>query len=226
MRLPGSHRRTALLAGAALAGVLALPGVADAVVSTITSPFDATATASCPGSARVPCTVISRTTAYQDVVGTEHTPMRITTAGRIVGWEITLSAPSTAQTRYFDETEGGTARAALAVLRNVGGLDYRLVAQTPLVHLEPYFGRSASFALTTTIPVARGDLLALTVPTWAPALELHAGAGTAWRASRRATACTAVAHQTAQLSAGSVAQYGCLYQTALVSFAAIEISTP
>jgi hypothetical protein len=94
------------------------------------------------------------------------------------------------------------------------------------VHLEPYFGQTASFALTTTIPVARGDLLALTVPTWAPALELRAGATTAWRASRRASGCSAVAHQTAQTNAGSIDQYGCLYQTALVNFAAIEISTP
>jgi hypothetical protein len=152
--------------------------------------------------------------------------MRVTTTGRIVGWEITLSAPSTAQTRYFDATEGGTARAALAVLRNVSGLGYRLVATSPLVHLEPFFGETASFALTTTIPVVRGDLLALTVPTWAPALELRAGRRTAWRASRHASACTAVTHETAQSTAGSVAQYGCLYQTALVRFAAIEISTP
>jgi hypothetical protein len=216
----------ALLAGAVVAGALALPGVAHAVVATITSPFDATAVVSCPGTASLPCTVISRTTAFQDVVGTAHTPMRVTTTGRIVGWEITLGAPSTAQIKYFDATEGGTARAALEVLRNTRGLGYRLVATAPLVHLEPYFGRTASFALTTSIPVVRGDLLALTVPTWAPALELRAGRRTAWRASRGASGCTAVTQQTAQSIAGSVAQYGCLYQTALVRFAAIEISTP
>jgi hypothetical protein len=226
MRFRRHPRRVALLAGAALAGALALPGVAQAVVATITSPFDATALASCPGTATLPCTVISRTTAFQDVVGTVRTPMTVLTTGRVVGWEITLSAPSTAQIKYFDATEGGTSRAALAVLRNVRGLGYRLVATAPLVHLEPYFGKTASFALATTIPVVRGDLLALTVPTWAPALELRAGRRTAWRASRRSSECTAVTHQTAQGTAGSVAQYGCLYPTALVRFAAIEISTP
>jgi hypothetical protein len=226
MRLPRTPRRCLVLAVALGAGALALPGVAQAVIATITSPFDATALASCPGSATLPCTVISRTTAYQDVVGTVHTPMRVTTKGRIVGWEITLSSPSTAQTKFFDATEGGTARAALAVLRNVAGLGYRLVATTPFVHLEPYFGKTASFALIATVPVVRGDLLALTVPTWAPALELHAGATTAWRASRHASGCSAVTRQTAQTTPGSVDEYGCLYQTALVSFAAIEISTP
>lgn len=212
----------------AVAAVLALaiPGVALAVVATLTSPSDPTAIASCPGTATVPCTVVSRTTALQVKVGETRDPMRVRTDGRVVGWEITLSLPSLSQTKYFDSTEGGTARAAIVVVRNETGLGFRLIAESPMIHLEPYFGKTVTFALASSIPVVAGDQIALAVPTWAPALELRAGQRTAWRASRAGTQCANVTTETAQSVPGSVAQYACIYRTALVDFGAVEISTP
>jgi hypothetical protein len=174
----------------------------------------------------VPCTVVSRTTALQEVVGPERLPMRIRRRGRMVGWKITLGAPTDSQVSYFDAHEGGSPEAAVAVLRRVRGLDYRLVAITPFVQLQHYFGRTTTFPLVTSIGVIPGDEIALTVPTWVPALELQAGYRTAWRASRVAGRCTDVTAQTAQITPGSVFAYGCIYQTALVSFGAIEITTP
>jgi hypothetical protein len=220
------RRRRQLAAAASAACVLAFPAIARAVVATLTNPADPTAVKSCPGTATVPCTVVSRTTAMQVAVGAAHRPMRVTTAGRIVGWQISLSAPTISQIKYFDRTEGGPAEAEVAVLQNERGLDYRLVAVGPTVHLTPYFGHSATFPLETSIPVSPGEIIALAVPTWAPALELRAGRRTAWRASRPATGCTSVATQTVQDRAGTLATYGCLYQTALLSFGAVEISTP
>jgi hypothetical protein len=217
-------RRWVLGAGAAC--VLALPAAALAGVVTVTSPSDPLAVPSCPGSSSLPCTVVSRTTAWQDVVEHAHLPMQVRHDGRIVGWEITLSAPSISQIKYFDANEGGTSQAAVVVLRHVHGLDYRVEATTPIVHLEPYFGSTAAFPLLTSIPVSTGDLIGLTVPTWVPALELRAGRRTAWRASRAPSQCSNVTAETAQTTPGSVAEYGCIYQTALVSFGAIEISTP
>ena len=220
-------RRRALSAAAALAAcALAIPGVADAVVATISPPLDPTAVASCPGTATTPCAVVSRTTAMQVVVGHAYHPLQITVAGRIVGWQVTLSAPTTAQIKYFDTTEGGASQAAIAVLRPVRALDYRLVAIGPLMHLQPYFGQTVSFPLVSTIAVAPGDMLALAVPTWAPALQLHAGHRTAWRASRSRSQCTNVAAGTAQTTPGGVMQYACIYQSGLVTFNAVEISTP
>jgi hypothetical protein len=218
--------RSSIAAGIAATVALGVPAIAGAVVATITSPVDPTAVASCPGTAQAPCTVVSRTTAFQvEVGGTSH-PMKVRVQGRIVGWKITLSSPTLAQIKFFDSTEGGTARAAIAVIRNTTGLGYRLVAMSPFEHLQPYFGRRVTFALASTIPVVPGDEIALAVPTWAPALELRAGQRTSWRASRAPTQCTSVATQTVQTVPGAVAQYGCLYRTALVSFGAVEISTP
>jgi hypothetical protein len=195
-------------------------------VATVTNPPDKTATASCPGSAAVPCTVVSRTTAIQEQVGSVRTPFKIATAGRLVGWEITLSSPSDAQIKYFDGKEGGASEAALAVIRQVKGLDYKLEYQSPMVHLQPYFGRTATFALPSSVAVTPGDVVALTVPTWAPALELRAGAKTAWRASRGPGRCGRVTTETAQSFAGGVAEYYCIYRTALIAYGAVEISTP
>jgi hypothetical protein len=209
-----------------VACLLASAAAAWGVVSTVTSPTDTGAVETCPGSATIPCAAVSHTTALQDVVGDQRLPMTIAHDGRIVGWQITLSAPTASQIKYFDSTEGGPSEAEVAVLHHEKGLDYRLVALTPVLHLEPYFGRMATFPLVTSIPVMRGDEVALTVPTWVPALELRAGRRTAWRASRPSSACSNVTAQTAQLRIGSVSEYGCIYQKALVSFGAIEISTP
>ena len=147
-------------------------------------------------------------------------------AGRVVAWSVALAAPSLAQIRYFDSHEGGTARAAIAVLRHVSGLSYRLVGESPLVHLERYFGESAQFALRATLPVRHGDVIALVVPTWAPALSLGYGDTTSWRASRSSAQCRNVSLATAQTVLGAAASYDCLYQTALVTYGASVISTP
>jgi hypothetical protein len=82
------------------------------------------------------------------------------------------------------------------------------------------------FALPASLPVKKGDVIALAVPTWVPALDLQAGRKAAWRASRGKTQCSSVADQTAQVSPGTTAEYYCIYRTALVDFAAIEITDP
>jgi hypothetical protein len=220
------RRRTVCAALALLVLALAIPAVAEAFLVTITNPADPGATPSCPGSATVPCTVVSRTTAMQVEVGSAHDPFKITSTGKIVGWQIGLSSPTATQVRFFDAHEGGTAQAALAILRQTHALDYRLDYISPLVHLEPFFGRTATFALPRSVLVHKGDEVALSVPTWAPALELDAGRRAAWRASRPRGGCGNVTLETAQLQLGAVAEYFCIYRTALINFGAIEITTP
>jgi hypothetical protein len=152
-------------------------------------------------------------------------PFVIKHSGRITAWSVTLALPSSSQIHYFDAHEGGTARAALAVLRRSHGSDYELIALSPVVHLQPYFGRTANLKLAAWIPVVKGDIVALTVPTWLPALALSYPSGTSWRASRSASSCKDVARQTAQSVIGSDAHYDCLYETALVTYAATEATT-
>ena len=162
-------------------------------------------------------------------VGKLNTPLTIPRNGTIVAWTIELSQPTANQVAFFDKYEGGPAEAGIAILKNTKGLGYELVAQSPLVQLQPYFGEKAQFALANTIPVQKGERVALTVPTWAPALAIHRGEKTSWRASRPGTSCnsaTEASTETAQSTAGSVAQYSCLYQTAQLLYSATLISTP
>jgi hypothetical protein len=105
---------------------------------------------------------------------------------------------------------------------------YTLVAQSPVVPLETYFGGITEFALENTLEVKTGDVVALTVPTWAPALTLGFGKTTGWRASRpdTKTGCEETSVQTAQTKIGSSNPYGCLYHEARLSYSATLISTP
>ncbi len=181
---------------------------------------------SCPGS---PCEVVSETTGMQVKDGKYNAPMTIPRNGTIVAWQITLSLPTASQIAFFNKNEGGPSEAGIAILKNTKKLDYQLVAQSPLVQLQPYFGETAQFALATTIPVQKGERIALTVPTWAPALAIKLGNTTSWRASRPKKTCTnptEASTQTSQTTAGSTTTYACLYQTARLLYTATLISTP
>jgi hypothetical protein len=162
-------------------------------------------------------------------IGSHSAPMTIPRSGVIVAWTIHLSDPTASQIAYFDQHEGGPAEAGIAILKNTKALNYTLVAQSPLVQLQPYFGGTAQFALATTIPVQKGERIALTVPTWAPALSIKLGNTTSWRASRPKNTCTSATEastQTSQTTAGANVQYACLYQTARLLYTATLISTP
>jgi hypothetical protein len=182
--------------------------------------------ASCPSA---PCEVVSETTGMQVKVGKTSAPMTIPRDGTIVAWTIRLSVPTASQVAFFNQHEGGPAEAGIAIIKQTKALDYQLVAQSPLIQLQPYFGETAQFPLATTIRVQKGERVALTVPTWAPALSIKLGNTTSWRASRPKNTCTSsteASTQTSQTTAGSTVSYSCLYQTARLLYTATLVSTP
>jgi len=180
---------------------------------------------SCPGS---PCLAVSRTTGFQVKVGTTHNPLSAPRAGTIVAWAIMLGKPNATQIKFFNANEGGASEAGIAILRaqKKPNLTYKLIAQSPLVKLEPYFGKTAQFPLETTLQVKKGDIVALTVPSWAPALALGFANTTSWRASRPKSQCTSTSTETTDTQIGTPVQYFCLYQTARLTYSATLISTP
>jgi hypothetical protein len=114
-----------------------------------------------------------------------------------------------------------------------------VVAESPLFHLEPYLGTVAQFPLADSLgapgappmaaplPVAKGDVIALTVPTWAPVLSF--GLSTSqfgYRQSRRANCPHPAAAQQAQVTLGQEAMYRCEYAGTSVEYTATEITTP
>lgn len=220
-------KRTYAAILASLALILALPAVAPATLTEVgvipaTTPVT---TPSCPAS---PCLAVSRTTGFQLKVATNTTLMSAPKAGSVVAWTITLGKPNATQTKFFNANEGGPAEAGIAILRaeKKPNLTWKLVAASPTVKLEKYFGKAAQFPLETSIKVRKGDIVALTVPTWAPALALGFGKDTSWRASREKKQCSSTSSQSTQTSIGSAVQYFCLYQTARLTYSATLVSTP
>ncbi len=178
---------------------------------------------SCP---RSPCFAVSRTTGYQAKVGTNRGLLRVPKNGRIVAWTIRLSKPGPRQVQFFNQRLGGPASAGLSILRPGKRLFGRVVAQSPVVMLEPFFGQTVQFPLETTIPVKKNSIVALTVPTWAPALATNLGADTSWRASRPAGECDDTSTQTAQTDLRDLAQYRCLYQRVRLTYTATLVTEP
>jgi hypothetical protein len=220
-------RRTYITIFASFALALAVPGLATATITEVgvIPPTTPETTPSCPGS---PCLAVSRTTGFQVKVATNKTLASIRKPGSIVAWTISLGKPNATQIKFFNANEGGAAEAGIAILapQKRPNLTYKLVASSPTVKLEHYFGKTAQFPLERSIRVKKGYIVALTVPTWAPALALGFGKDTSWRASRQKKQCSSTSSQSTQTSIGTAVQYFCLYQTARLTYSATLISTP
>jgi hypothetical protein len=179
------------------------------------------ATPSCPST---PCYALSRTTGYQAKVLKSRATYIVPADGRIVAWTIGLGNPSTKQIDFFN-SNFGDASAGVTVLRRGKRLYHRVMGQSPVEKLEPYFGQKVQFPLTTSIAVKKGYVVALTVPTWAPALTQVLNDGSAWRASRPKGKCSDTNTQTAQTKLDVRKQYRCLYRARL-TYSATLITSP
>ena len=170
---------------------------------------------------------LTRTTGFQIKVGSTRNLVTVPHEGSVVAWAVTLGKPNATQIKFFNGNEGGTASAAIAILRQQTkpNLTYKLIAQSPVLQLEKYFGKTAQFPLESTIKVKKGDIIALAVPTWAPVLALGFTNETSWRASRPRKSCSSTSTQSVQ-SVGASVQYYCLYRQARLTYSATLVSTP
>jgi hypothetical protein len=213
-------RRRATIAAIAC---LALPAAAWAGVKEIGLTPAPRPSASCPSN----CQAIGRVTGFQVQQGSRHNPYRATRAGKVVGFSITLGEPSDEQQRFFNRLFGSPAEARISVLRPAKlKRRARLTGQSEVFDLEPYFGSRPTFALRRPLSVKRGYVIALTVPTYAPAFAVGLARDEAWRSSRDPAHCDDVQQAAAQETRGSIASYRCFYRTARLLYTAIVITTP
>jgi hypothetical protein len=176
----------------------------------------------CPAN---PCLAVSRTTGYQAKVVDSRSVYVVPAPGKIVAFTIRLGAPNKRQIAYFEGLFGKPS-AGLTVLRRGERLFGRVVTQSPIFQLGDYFGQTVQFPLDRALKVKKGYVIALTVPTWAPALTDQLSDGSSWRASRTPlNACDDTDRQTAQTSLGALTQYRCLYKARL-TYTATLITNP
>jgi hypothetical protein len=215
--------RLPLFASIAAAGAaLAFPAFASAEIIEV-GKLDPPATPSCPAK---PCLAVSRTTGYQAKVGATRGLMTIPQDGNLVAWTISLGKPGAKQTGFFNDKLGGEAQAQITVLNPRRKLRSRAVGQGDPQKLAPFFGTTVQFPLAKSIPVKKGWVVALTVPTWAPALAVGLGADTSWRASRGKGTCEDTSTLTTQTLPNQLAQYFCLYKTARLAYSATLVTAP
>jgi hypothetical protein len=178
---------------------------------------------SCPPVAT--CRLMTRTTGLEVLTDSKKYPTTAPAAGRIVAFTVRLGTLSSSLIHASNVKYGGTPQVILSVLHPGAQRKFTLKAQTPSFHITPWLGQTVEFPLTTSLPIAKGDVVALTVPTWAPVLAVNLSKQNAWRASR-ASHCTDFETQTAQQVNGNVSQYRCLYNTARITYTATFIGTP
>ncbi len=223
MPLMSSFRNALALAAGALALV---PAAASAQVIEIGSTTDRPP-ASCPTN---PCQAVTRTSGFQvTVAGRAKSGLFVAPRkGRVVGFTIRLGKPTTAQMTFFNGNFGGAPQARLSILKPPKTrYAYQLTGQSEVFNLTPYLGREVQFPLLRSLFVNKGYIVALTTPTWAPALALGLDRGNAWRASRAREDCNAnPPPQAAQQRLRSRRDYRCLYRGARLTYSATMITTP
>jgi hypothetical protein len=212
--------RAPLAAACVALACAAAPSAASArIVEVGQAPTEAVPT--CPAS---PCLAVSRTTGYQAKVVDSRAHYVIPANGRIVAFSIRLGAPNKRQIKFFEDNFG-KASAGLSVIRRGKRLFGRVVGASPVYQLSDYFGQTVQFPLDRSIKVEKGNIIGLTVPTWAPALSTLTEDGSSWRASRGLKSCDDTDRQTAQSTVGALTQYRCLYRARL-TYTATLITDP
>jgi hypothetical protein len=246
---PTSRRVWALLAAACLLTALvtaAAPHPADSaplrVVTLGQTPE--TPPASCPGKIvegreETACRVEGHVTGFQSIADGVPRPYEAPFEGKIVAWSITLAKPSTVETKtttdevgFFNDFFGTPSQARIGVLRPIEDSKppkYKLVRQSPIEILNPYFGSTPIFALDHPLTVLKGQVVALTVPTWAPMFAFNVSAENTWRGSRLPEHCISredIQGGHPQQGVGKTKTYGCYYSEARLLYTATLVKKP
>jgi hypothetical protein len=182
--------------------------------------------------------VLPRTTAIQTASDGVSYPTTVKSDGWIVAFTLGISRlSSNTKTEKnlvhgLDQTFGGPPQLAITVLKPGPKHRFTVAAQSPAFHLIPFLGQvlqeplslPPSFTQFTALPVKAGDVIGVTVPTWAPILAVNLNPSKfAYRQSRMGNCKSYAAGETAQLTVGASTRYLCNYTGARVEYTATEV---
>jgi hypothetical protein len=183
--------------------------------------------------------VLTRTTAVQSKSDGVVDPTAVKRPGWIVAFSVGLAQLSSniktekSFLHQLDVSFGGTPQVAITVLKPGPKHKFTVVAETPLFHVLPYLGQLLQLPLSAPpnftqfkpLAVKPGEVIGLTVPTWAPVLSYNLTSNQfAYRQSRTSNCKNAAAVETAQLSVNNSTQYLCSYSGTRVQYSATEIT--
>ncbi len=213
---------------ACLAALIAMvAGAGAATNSRTTVVLGSTASTPDPSCPELPCQAVGSVTGFQVSTTQSSLPYRVPRAGKVKAWTLTLAQPTNKQRSFFNGFFGTPPQARLAILRRVPDTDpprYNLRRQGSVQVLTPYLGQTVKFG--SNLRVEKGDIVGLTIPTWAPAFAQDLSAKNAWRASREPGKCTNttdVRQGKPHEKAGTRSTYGCRYSTARLLYTATVV---
>ena len=237
----------------AAALVPAAASAAEVKIGVTTSPL---VSPTCPADAQGgKCTILlTQVTAYETLRDGIANPDTIKQSGVISSFTLGLAGTNLiTPSVYASKTSqyGGPPEAQLTALIPTGtptNPTFRVAAQTTVVKLRSELGKVAEFPLLTPLPVVRGEIIALTSPTWAPVLSIEQDStkfayaqsrvkGTAMVSipattttpakTKRVSSCIAPAtSDLAQIVVGQLSGYSCVYPGTRIEYSALEITTP
>ena len=219
-----------LLLIVAVVAIAAVPSSASARVVELGAGSTQPAVSSCPGN---PCRPVYQVTGYQGRSGNLKNPFLIRRAGYLVAFTITLPELAQNQIDSFNARFGGEPQARLAVVRRGDTrktrLNHRLLRQSDVVDVQDYLGSSPTFVLKQPLRVNKGNIVALTVPTWVPSLAADLTGSNWWRSSRLKGKCDsddALAPPSTQETLREIIRYGCTYKRARLLYTATYVPDP
>ncbi len=198
----------------AISGVAALTSEAKTQNSTVLGVTKDTPKPLCPKD----CSVTGTVTGFGALADGQKGLYRIPQDGHIVAWSVDLSKPTEQQQadlgqKLEDKKYGTDSVGRLAILKKTKkSAHYKLTKQTPVAQWQDDLGRKPIYTLKKPLKVHKGQIAALTMPTWAPLWTNQvSGKANAWKASRKPDACSAdeVLNAKPQRK-GTTREYGCL----------------
>jgi hypothetical protein len=176
------------------------------------------------------CQAVGHITGFQTRIGSHAKPFVVGNSGRVVAFTIKLGKPDASQTTFFQSLFGTSPSARITILKKrksdrKGNTRMRVLAQSEVFNLTRYLGTTPTFAFSRSLVAPAGSIIALTVPTWAPAFKINEGPNATWQGSRVEPNCGATA-QAALQREGRVGNLGCSYATARLLYTATFIPDP
>jgi hypothetical protein len=221
--------RAAFAVAVAAVALISLAAMATAAgVEKTTVTLGATSETPDPSCPNMPCQAVGSVTGFQVSTDQNQSPFLVKTDGTIKSWTLTLAQPTNSQRSFFNGFFGTPPEARLAILHKVAGSNpprYNLRRQGAVKVLSPFLGQTVKFG--ASLKVEKGDVIGVTVPTWAPMFSQELSAGNVWRASREAGACTNstdIRQGQPQEEPGKRATYGCKYSTARLLYTATLVA--